>query len=158
MKLSRHPELGVGDNPDLISPGQRTAINRFKVALRKRATRAEISFRDQIAQPLRKRTNGCVGHAFQREFFIATSITFIVDFHFKKFRLAVEIDGSQHYTDEHQEYDKMRDHYLQSLGLHVLRFNNLEVLCGCEAVVQIIERKIQGKSSCVPHGEFIELW
>jgi len=53
---------------------------------------------------------------------------YIVDFFCPKEKLVVEIDGSQHLSDETVECDRIRDEYLSSLGLRVLRFTNTDVL------------------------------
>ncbi len=52
---------------------------------------------------------------------------YIVDFYCAKSKLVIEIDGSQHYEDEGLEKDKQRDKYLQSLGLTVIRYTNLDI-------------------------------
>jgi very-short-patch-repair endonuclease len=83
---------------------------------------------------------------------------YIVDFYAKEAKLVIEIDGSQHYEESHQADDKARDAYLKSLGLSVLRFNNIEISRCLETVIHIIECKIQGKTYVSEHGEFIELW
>ena len=67
---------------------------------------------------------------------------YIVDFFCPRAKLVVEIDGSQHFSDETTEYDRIRDEYLSSLGLRVLRFTNAEVLTYIEGVVESIEEKI----------------
>ena len=53
--------------------------------------------------------------------------TYIVDFYIAQAKLVIELDGSQHYEDEHQNADHVRDRYLQSLGLTVLRYSNEDV-------------------------------
>ena len=52
---------------------------------------------------------------------------YIVDFLCPSKKLVIEIDGSQHYTDEGMEYDRLRTAYLEGLGLCVLRFSNKEI-------------------------------
>jgi very-short-patch-repair endonuclease len=52
---------------------------------------------------------------------------YIVDFLCPSKKLVIEIDGSQHYTDEGMEYDRLRTAYLEGLGLRVLRFSNKEI-------------------------------
>ena len=64
---------------------------------------------------------------------------YIVDFYCAKARLVVELDGSQHYDPEVQEYDKKRTAYLESLQLQVLRFSNMDVLQHFESVCQAID-------------------
>jgi very-short-patch-repair endonuclease len=51
-------------------------------------------------------------------------------------KLVIEIDGSQHYSDEGIGADKTRDQYLQNCGLKVLRFNGYEILTNVNGVVE----------------------
>ena len=68
---------------------------------------------------------------------------YIVDFFCPRAKLVIEIDGSQHHTGEMTEYDRIRDEYMSSLGLRVLRFTNTEVLMHTEGVVERIEEEIR---------------
>ncbi len=56
---------------------------------------------------------------------------FILDFYCPEFRLAVELDGSQH-------YEAARAAYLEELGIRVVRFTDVEMLTQAEAVVEAI--------------------
>jgi very-short-patch-repair endonuclease len=67
---------------------------------------------------------------------------YIVDFFCPRAKLVIEIDGSHHFVGETIEYDRIRDDYLSSLGLRVLRFTNTEVLTNIEGVVESIENEI----------------
>ena len=67
---------------------------------------------------------------------------FIADFYCHEAKLVVELDGSQHYTPEEIEYDQKRTEFMQSLGLTVLRFSNLDVLRQFECVCQTIDQAI----------------
>lgn len=49
---------------------------------------------------------------------------YIVDFFIAQKRLAIEIDGLQHLLPEHKTEDNIRDDYLKSLGITVLRYSN----------------------------------
>ncbi|MCL4548733.1 MAG: endonuclease domain-containing protein [Bacteroidetes bacterium] len=61
---------------------------------------------------------------------------FIADFYCHERKLVVELDGPIHkYKLAH---DKFRDEILNSLGLHILRFKNVEV----ENSLEIIKRKL----------------
>ena len=68
---------------------------------------------------------------------------YIVDFFCPKAKLVIEIDGSQHFLDEVAQYDRIRDEYLSSLGLRVLRFTNADVLTHIEGVIKSIEEGMQ---------------
>ena len=63
---------------------------------------------------------------------------FIVDFYAPAVCLVIEVDGSQHLEMEHRVRDELRDEFLAELGLTVLRFDNRQVLCEPDAVVEQI--------------------
>ena len=63
---------------------------------------------------------------------------FIVDFYSAKLRLVIEVDGSVHDEPDQQDYDELRQAYLESMGLRVLRFRNEEVLRELDAVLERI--------------------
>lgn len=52
---------------------------------------------------------------------------YIADFYCEKYKLVIELDGSQHYENSGQEYDKKRDEYLRSRDLTVLRYSNADI-------------------------------
>ena len=67
---------------------------------------------------------------------------YIVDFLCLKAMLVIEIDGGYHLKSEIKENDAVRDEYLRSLGLNILRFKNSDVLQKIEKVVKKIESQI----------------
>ena len=67
---------------------------------------------------------------------------YIVDFFCPGAKLVIEIDGSHHLVGETIEYDRIRDDYLSSLGLRVLRFTNTDVLTDIDTVVDSIRGEI----------------
>jgi len=88
--------------------------------------------------------------------------TYITDFYAPKAQLVIEIDGSQHFDADHIDRDKKRDDYLQSKGLIVLRFHNLQVLKELEGVIEVIFRTVASKIRKIPlppfsKGEFAAL-
>jgi len=68
---------------------------------------------------------------------------FIVDYYCPSARLVIEIDGGQHYTEEGAAHDSERDAYLNSIGLSVLRFSNLDVLGNMDGVIAEIIRHLE---------------
>ncbi|MDD2733123.1 MAG: DUF559 domain-containing protein [Desulfuromonadaceae bacterium] len=68
---------------------------------------------------------------------------FIVDFYSHAATLVIEVDGGQHYEEEHARKDAERDKYLSGLGLRVMRFNNRQVLLETDAVVEEIFKMIE---------------
>ena len=64
---------------------------------------------------------------------------YIVDFYLPKAKLVIELDGSQHNDDLKQhDADRLRDAWLHSQGLRVLRFDDRQVLTETEAVLEAI--------------------
>jgi very-short-patch-repair endonuclease len=63
---------------------------------------------------------------------------YILDFYCPSAQLVVEVDGGQHLEPENARLDRRRTLYLESRGLRVLRFTNLEVLQQTDAVIEAI--------------------
>ena len=68
---------------------------------------------------------------------------YIADFYCHKLKLVIEIDGSIHQTEEAKESDFIRDEFMKSLNLEVLRFTNEEICKNTEAVVEKLKLKIE---------------
>ena len=68
---------------------------------------------------------------------------FIVDFYCAKVKLIVELDGGGHYTPEQQNKDAIRTAILESHGLKVLRFCNLDIDRNFSGVCTVIDREVQ---------------
>jgi very-short-patch-repair endonuclease len=74
-----------------------------------------------------------------RQFYRQKNIgDYIVDFHCPSAKLIVELDGGQHYTEEGKRRDQVKDKYLESLGIIVLRFSDREVFKNIEGVLERI--------------------
>ena len=64
---------------------------------------------------------------------------YILDFYCAAAKLAIELDGSQHYEPGGLTYDRDRDAFFQNYGILVLRFSNLDVLQNLAGVCQQID-------------------
>ena len=71
---------------------------------------------------------------------------YIVDFYIPKYRIVIELDGIQHYTDEHIFADTERDLYLYNKGISVLRYPNSDINNRFEGVCADIVLKIKEKN------------
>jgi adenine-specific DNA-methyltransferase len=71
---------------------------------------------------------------------------FILDFYCAEASLAVEADGSQHFSEAGLANDRRRTEYLQERGVRVLRFTDREILCETEAVLCTIQQTLAGPS------------
>ncbi len=52
---------------------------------------------------------------------------YIIDFYCPKKKIAVELDGHHHFTEEGKKYDTERTAYLNAIDIKVLRYPNSEV-------------------------------
>lgn len=52
---------------------------------------------------------------------------YVVDFYCAEKRIAIEIDGSEHYEPSAEEKDRIRTQKLNSLGVTVIRYDNHDV-------------------------------
>ena len=68
---------------------------------------------------------------------------YILDFYSAAARLAIELDGSQHYEPSEQAYDAKRTAYLNGLGIRVLRFSNADVMLRFESVCEAVYDEIK---------------
>ena len=102
-------------------------LKPFSQQLRKNMTDAERRLWTRI------RCKQLKGLQFYRQ---KTIGDYIVDFYCPQAKLVIELDGGQHYTEEGKEQDKVRDEYLVSLGLQVLRFSDREVLTQADSVLE----------------------
>ena len=114
-------------NPDLVPLAKK---------LRNNMTLGEIALWREI-------NNKKLGVRFSRQIPIDN---FIVDFYCKDLNLAIEIDGSVHFVEGQQEKDAIRQSRLESLGVNVIRFSNLDVKNNLNCVLLEIKKKIiEGK-------------
>lgn len=79
---------------------------------------------------------------FKRQYVIQC---YIVDFVCLKYRLIIEVDGSQHL--ENHEYDNNRTHCLEELDYKVIRFWNHEVLNNTKDVLNKIHLELQNRNA-----------
>lgn len=68
---------------------------------------------------------------------------YVADFYSAKAKLVIELDGSQHYTEEGEKYDEERTAFLEEYGLTVLRIPNIEVQRNFMSVCQYIDNAVQ---------------
>jgi len=80
------------------------------------------------------------GYQFYRQRVIGN---YIVDLCSLALKLVIEVDGSQHFSNETVTMDKIRDKYLKDCGFIVLRFNDYDVLTNIDGVVENILENIK---------------
>lgn len=113
-----------------LLPYNKALSSRAK-ALRKVGVLSEVIFWRQV------RNNTFWSIDFDRQRIIGS---FIVDFYVKSLGLIIEIDGSSHNGKE--EYDNMREAFLNDLGLHVYRISDFRVKHDLDNVMKELENYI----------------
>lgn len=77
---------------------------------------------------------------------------YIVDFYAASINLVIEIDGGQHFTKDHKIKDEIRDCYLHSLNLTVLRFNNNQIFEQLQSILDEIYKTCEEKKKSLLDG------
>ena len=118
-------------------------VKRYAKYMRENPTLAEYEFWNRVKkrQFLRLRFNrqkifNYIEHDGIMRFYI-------VDFYCHALKLIVEIDGEYHENPEQIELDQFRTETLEILGLHLIRFNNNDVLHHWDKVESILIDKIK---------------
>ena len=88
--------------------------------------------------------NKKLGRKFRRQHSVGN---YIVDFYCASERLATELDGDGHFTEEALIYDKVRTAFLEQYNIRVLRFENYKVFDSIEKVLDEIKQSFDRDSS-----------
>ena len=86
--------------------------------LRKNMTKEELILWSVI------KNRKLLGFKFRRQHSVGN---YILDFYCPERKLAIELDGNQHYDKDSIEYDNYRDEFCKSIGIYTLRFSNFEI-------------------------------
>lgn len=93
----------------------------------------------------RKQMNG---YRFRRQ---ASIGKYIVDFYCPKLKLAIEVDGDQHFWKRGTiEYDQKRQKEIESLGIKFLRFETYEIYKNIDGVANTIWLYTEKNSKATP--------
>ncbi|MGE5420107.1 MAG: endonuclease domain-containing protein [Chloroflexota bacterium] len=118
------------DNKNIFN---RKSLCIFRSALRNKSTSAEAAL--WILLKSRK----VEGRKFRRQHSIGK---YIVDFYCPTEKLIIELDGEPHGDAVQIQNDTIRDKYLESLGLTVLRFENRFIFQEPEFILEEIRKVI----------------
>jgi cyclase len=72
-------------------------------------------------------------------------LTYIADFYCHEARLIIEVDGGIHQIQK--EYDVARSSELESYGIKVLRFTNIEIMKNLDKVLLRIKNELKSRLS-----------
>lgn len=75
------------------------------------------------------------GIRFRRQYSIGR---YVVDFYCPSAKLVIELDGTSHAGKEARDYDRIRDDFIKTIGLRILRFKNEDVRKNLTGVLETI--------------------
>ncbi len=84
------------------------------------------------------------GFKFRRQ---ASIDNYVVDFYCPKAKLVIEVDGDTHFDPESDLLDREREKYIESLGIGVIRFTNLDIYNNIEEVIKTIIESLPDNDS-----------
>jgi len=109
----------------------RKYLKQFRKDLRNNLTPAEATLWKALQR------SQLEGRKFRRQHSVRN---YILDFYCPKEKLAVELDGYEHFAEIGDEKDFIRDEYLKSLNIKVLRFENKDVFDNLDGVLDEIKQ------------------
>jgi very-short-patch-repair endonuclease len=112
----------------------RPELKSLRKDLRNNATPAEIKLWGRL-----QRSN-LGGYKFRRQH---SAGPYILDFYCPSEKLAIELDGDSHFTDEAIAHDIERTAYLNALSIKVLRFLNTDIYDNLIVVCERILAEMQ---------------
>ena len=117
---------------------KRRLNNKLELLAERRELRKNGTLHEAVLWKLLKNRQQS-GIRFRRQFSVGP---YILDFYAPEIKLAIELDGQGHFTEHGLEHDHIRDTYLHTQGITVLRFENIEIFRLQTQVLAAIEDKI----------------
>ncbi|NQT24205.1 endonuclease domain-containing protein [candidate division KSB1 bacterium] len=93
----------------------KTSEKMKRRVLRNNMTEHEIIFWSRL------KNRQLEGFKFRRQYSVGP---YILDFYCPEKKLAIELDGGGHFTEDGIEYDRVRQSEIEQLGVRFLRFTN----------------------------------
>jgi len=120
----------------------RTELKEFRKSLRNEGTAAEATLWNHLKK------SQLEGRKFRRQHSLGP---FIVDFYCPHERLAVELDGKDHFDPLGAGNDAARDEMLVAHRIRVLRFENREVFEDVDRVLEEIKNAFRREPPTTPN-------
>ena len=80
------------------------------------------------------------GHKFRRQYSVGP---YILDFYCPEKKLAIEVDGGGHFTEEGMAYDRVRESVIEQFGIRFLRFTNVDIRKNLYDVLTTIDETLR---------------
>lgn len=121
--------------PRLFTSSRYTSLRR---KLRRQSTRAEVVLWNYL------QNRRLMGLKFRRQHSIGRYVT---DFFCAEKMLVVEVDGDTHLDPEQLQYDRERQAWIESHGIHVVRFTDGQVFEEINQVLDELRRLLSSHPS-----------
>ncbi|MBI5193950.1 MAG: endonuclease domain-containing protein [Nitrospirae bacterium] len=121
-------------------------FNKTSEKLKRRNLRQEMPKAEMLLW-LKLRGKGLNGFKFRRQYSIGK---FIVDFYCPQLKLAIEVDGDSHFTENAVKNDIERQKIIEAYGITFLRFTNLDIYENLEKVMDRIDIEMRKDTSPNP--------
>jgi len=121
---------GRGGKFNIMQTHNRKELKENRRNLRSNLTPAEIRLWKYL------QSKQLEGRKFRRQHSIGN---YIVDFYCPEERIAIELDGEVHLNPVNEQYDILRDNYIKSLGIKVIRFRNSDIFDRIDNVINEIK-------------------
>jgi DNA-3-methyladenine glycosylase len=140
-------DISTSPNPSLQRRGNDTPKNQKRMTTKKgmtkllplkRRLRTNQTHAEQLLW-LKLRYKQIQGLKFRRQHGIGS---YIVDFFCPERNLVIEVDGDVHAPELQQAKDRLREDFLKSLGLEILRYTNDEVINNLDEVLEDLARRL----------------
>lgn len=118
-------------------------LSAFRKDLRKNLTPAEATFWKLV------KNSKFEGRKFDRQHSVGN---YILDFYCPSEKIAIELDGSPHFSSLGSREDRERTAYLESKGIRVLRFENREMFEETEWMLDVIRADFRFGPPTSPTG------
>ncbi len=86
------------------------------------------------------------GYKFRRQQGVGQ---YVVDFYCPEKKIAIEIDGATHWTEQEQKKDNKRQKSIETFGIQVLRFTNDDVYTNRDEVLNAILEALEKSDHCL---------
>jgi len=110
---------------------------KYQIEKRRELRKKETKFESILWDKLKNRK--FMNLKFRRQYGIGD---YIVDFYCPKLKLVVEVDGEIHDIKEVLEYDKVREAFINGLGIKIIRFKNVEIIEDLNDVLKRLELEV----------------
>lgn len=101
---------------------ERAKLKQYRKKLKKHPTKSEVAFKSHLEKSLKGSNYRIIE---QKQFLNYRELKgYFADFYIPILKIIFEVDGLYHQRESTQKYDAIRTHFLNSIGIKVIRVQN----------------------------------